>query len=132
MKTMYVVVTEDTSGYNEPVYHGAYEDRAQAELVSQDYEASEVITTDDERACYVTTLNVVVTGINLINDQYQIDTTLTPFIICEIDLDDRQDAERRVLEKVQELANQNWGEGNWYGLDLVELESTNPGIWTIR
>jgi hypothetical protein len=80
----------------------------------------------------ITTMNVVVTGINIIDDSCEIDTKLTPFIISEIDYDDREDAERRVLDKVEELANQNWGEGNWYGLDLVELDSQNAGIWSIR
>jgi len=81
---------------------------------------------------YVSTLNVVVVGINIIDDTCQIDTKLTPFIISELDHDDRDDAERRVLDKVEELANQNWGEGNWYGLDICEVEDTNPTIWHIR
>lgn len=75
----------------------------------------------------------VVVGINIIDDSAQIDPTLTPFTITEYDHnDDIDDVEHRVLEKLPELANQNWGEGNWYGLDIREVSDSNPGIWTIR
>lgn len=42
MKMVYLVVTQ---GAYESVYHGAYEKLEQAELVSLDYEDSEVIET---------------------------------------------------------------------------------------